>query len=352
MPIAEAGAEPFANDEIGGLLDPCRGEAGLVLAVSGGADSFGMLAAFARWRTLTGEGGPQLSVAAVDHGLRPEAAAECGYVGQAASRLGLAATVLRWEGDKPASGLQEAARAARYRLLGDHARAVGASAVVVAHHLEDQAETVMMRLARGSGPLGLKAMAGRSERDGLRILRPFLWVPKARLAATARAAGLDPISDPSNADERFTRVRMRRLMPLLAAEGLDAERLAILAGRVRMLDEALSHHAGLLIESCRRPTVVPGTAVLDASGWLAEPFAVVQQLLAAVMAEVAPEGPRERLEALEELTGAVLMAVAGGEAFRRTLQGALVSATADGRVVVAREPQRRATLPRNGVRPD
>jgi tRNA(Ile)-lysidine synthase len=303
-----------------------------------------MLAAFARWRE-TREGGPALHVATVDHGLRPEAAAECAAVMAAAERLGIPAATLAWEGQKPSAGLQDAARQARYRLLAAHAREVGATAVAVAHTLSDQAETVLMRLVRGSGPLGLKGMAASSQREGVEIVRPFLWVTGARLGATARAAGLEPIADPSNADDRFTRVRMRALMPLLEPEGLNAERLAVFAGRMQMLDEALARQAEMLADACAQPSVAPGAKVFDGSGWLSEPFAVVQALLARAIAEAGDPAIAERLEALEALTGAVLMAVAGGSTHRETLRGAAVQVTAGGRVIVAREPARRPANP-------
>lgn len=342
MPAAEGGAAaPLADDDIRDLLSSLTTEAPLLLAVSGGPDSYGMMAAFARWRDLGGVV-PPLSVASVDHGLRPAAVTECAGVVTAAAGLGFVATCLRWEGDKPASGLQEAAREARYSLLAAHAREIGAGAIVVAHHLEDQAETVLMRLARGSGPLGLKGMAAATVRDGMPILRPFLWVPKARLAATARAAGLVPFDDPSNRDPGFTRVRLRQMLPALAEEGLDAERLSILAGRMRMIEEALARHAADLDAASRQRSVVPGTVVFDGAGWLDRPFVDAQQLLAAVLREVAPDGARERLEALEALTGAVLMAIAEGGPLRQTLQGALVTVTAAGRVIVAREPPRQS----------
>ena len=345
MPAAEVeAASSLADAELSDLLDRFSSYPALVLAVSGGPDSFGMLAAFARWRAGA-RGSPVLHVATIDHGLRPEAAGECTAVVAAAERLGIAAAKLDWLGDKPAAGLQEAARQARYRLLADHARAVGAPVVVVAHTLSDQAETVLMRLARGSGPLGLKGMAATSRREGVEIARPFLWVTGARLAATARASGLDPIADPSNGDDRFTRVRMRRLMALLEPEGLDAERLAVLAGRMQMLDEALARQADMLADACAQPSVAPGTKVFDGSGWLSEPFAAVQALLARAIAETGDTAIAERLEALEALTGAVLMAIAGGSAHRETLRGAAVQVTAGGRVIVAREPARRPPNP-------
>lgn len=341
MPAADGGPDgPLTDAEIAGLLDPCRGPATLLLAVSGGPDSLGMLAAVARWTRLA-DRTPAVHVASVDHALRPESADECARVQQAASALGLPSAVLRWQGEKPSTGLQEAARAARYRLLAQQAGRIGADAIMLAHHLEDQAETVLMRLVRGSGPLGLKGMASTSERDGLRLLRPFLWVPKARLAATAEFAGLQPVHDPSNDDERFTRVRLRRLMPLLAAEGLDAERLAILAGRMRMLDAAVTHHAARLAEATAEPVGPAGVTTFAGASWLDEPFAVVLRLVADAVAAAGDPAADPRLEALEELTGEVLMAIARGEPFRRNLQGALVSVSGDARVTVAREPARR-----------
>lgn len=342
MPAAEPVAEaPLDDDEIQDLLVSFHGHSALVLAVSGGPDSLGLMVAAARWRALAGEG-PALHVASVDHGLRPEAAGECAMVVEAAGRLGLAATVLAWEGDKPASGLQEAARDARLALLAAHARAVGATGIVLAHHREDQAETVFMRLLRGSGPLGLKGMASTSERDGLALLRPFLFVPKARLASTAQAAGLTPVHDPSNEDTRFTRVRIRRILRDLEGEGLYAERLAILAGRMQMLDAAGAHHAARLAEATTVPAGTQGAEAYDGTTWLEAPFTDVLRLLADAIARLGDPDVDARLEALEGLTGEVLMAIAGGEALRRNLQGALVSVSPQGRVIVAREPARRS----------
>lgn len=354
MPAADAApaladaAAPFDAAELSDLFDRFSAEPALVLAVSGGPDSMGLMAAAARWRASL-SAGPVLHVATVDHGLRPEAAAECAGVVEAATGLVLAATVLRWTGDKPTSGLQEAAREARYCLLADHARAVGARLVMTAHTISDQAETVLMRLVRGSGPLGLKGMAAESPRGDVTIVRPFLWESGARLAATAGAAGLHPIQDPSNADDRFTRVRIRKIMAALAAEGLDAERLAILAGRTRMVDEALRHQANALAEASALKSIVPNARVFDATKWRDQPLATLQVLLSTVLAEVGDAAIAERLEALEMLSGTILMAVDGHMAHRETLRGALVTVTPEGRVIVTREPARRQAP--NGASP-
>ncbi len=339
MPAAEPVA-PFAETELSDLFDRFSAEPALVLAVSGGPDSMGMMAAAARWRAALGSG-PVLHVASVDHGLRAEAADECAAVMQSATALGLEATTLAWTGDKPSTGLQEAARAARYRLLAAHAAAVGARLVMTAHTITDQAETVMMRLTRGSGPLGLKGMAAESPRDGVLLVRPFLWERGERLAATAEAAGLTPVLDPSNADDRFARVRMRKLLAALDGEGLDAERLAILAGRMRMIDEALRHGAAQLADASRMASIVPGAQVFDATKWRDQPLATVQMLLSIALAEAGDPTIAERLEAVEMLSGTLLMAIDGHIAHRETLRGALISVTPEGRVIVAREPARR-----------
>ena len=130
-----------------------------------------------------------------------------------ARSLGVAHRTLRWSGRKPTTGLQEAARLERYRLLAKAARDCGARHVLTAHTLDDQAETVLIRLTRGSGISGLAAMAHVSALPGsegeISLVRPLLGVRKTRLIATLRKAGVAHADDPSNRDPRFTRVRIR-----------------------------------------------------------------------------------------------------------------------------------------------
>ena len=213
----------------GRLIDLARlfgplGEAkGIGLAVSGGADSLALMLLAARWRDAT-PAAPPLFVYSVDHGLRPEAAGEVAFVLAEAAKLGLPARALHWEGEKPATGVSEAARAARYRLIGDAMRRDGADVLVTAHHLDDQAETVLMRLAHGSGLAGLRGMAPLAEVEGVTVARPLLGISRAELAALVAEAGLSPVADPSNADPHYERIRWRQAMPQLAALGLDAGR--------------------------------------------------------------------------------------------------------------------------------
>src|SRR4051794_40595803 len=145
----------------------------IVLAVSGGPDSIALMWLAARWRRAL-KRGPRLIAVTVDHGLRPEAAREAREVRRLAKTLDLPHRTLRWRGVKPQTGVPAAARAARYRLLAEAARASGATHILTAHTRDDQAETLLMRMLRGSGISGLAAMARQSEREGVWLARPLL----------------------------------------------------------------------------------------------------------------------------------------------------------------------------------
>tara|TARA_R110002020_G_scaffold19053_23_gene66170 strand:- start:1349 stop:2623 length:1275 start_codon:yes stop_codon:yes gene_type:complete len=216
----------------------------LGLAVSGGADSLALMLLAARWaagRPVP----PRLVVYSLDHGLRPEAAGEVAMVLAAAQALGLVARGLAWTDAKPAAGLQEAARQARYRLIGAAMRQDGVGVLLTAHHRQDQAETVLMRLAHGSGVEGLKGMGALVEIEGVRVHRPLLDVDPAVLAGLVADAGLMPVSDPSNLDPHYERVRWRQAMPALAALGLDGATLAQFAQRMGEADAAIAQMADL-----------------------------------------------------------------------------------------------------------
>ncbi len=132
-----------------------------------------------------------------------------------------------------------AARAARYGLLAKAAQADGATHIFTAHTRDDQAETLLMRMLRGSGIVGLAAMARQSERDGVVLARPFLDVSKSQLVATLRKARIGFADDPTNRDTSFTRPRLRGIMPVLAAEGGDPRNLARLASRLARANAAV-----------------------------------------------------------------------------------------------------------------
>lgn len=222
-------------------LQPYGADAHLALAVSGGGDSMGLLALAAETQKMSYA--PRFTVLTVDHGLRPEAAGEAAQVAAACKRLGVPHVTLTADAALPDSGIQQQARRLRYRLMAAWCAEHGADALVLAHHRDDQAETVLMRMARGSGVSGLGGMAPRqtlqTEAGPLLLLRPFLQEAGATLKALAYVAALPVIEDPSNRDEQFERVRWRKLLPLLAVQGLSAERLAAMAEEMRSVQAAL-----------------------------------------------------------------------------------------------------------------
>lgn len=183
--------------------------------------------------------GVVLRAVTVDHGLRPEAADEAAAVARLCAALGIEHTVLRWDGASAGGNLQAAARRARYALIAEWSR--GLDAVLLGHTLDDQAETVLMRLARGSGVDGLSGMTEGITRDGQRWLRPLLGLRRAVLRDVLRVRGLHWCEDPSNADRRFQRVRTRQALTMLAGLGITPEglaRTAVRLGRARRALEA------------------------------------------------------------------------------------------------------------------
>src|ERR1700756_1494692 len=192
------------------LFADWRGVPAIVLAASGGPDSIALMWLAARWRRAL-KRGPRLIAVTVDHGLRTAAAAEARDVKRLARSLDLQHRTVRWSGTKPRTGLPAAARSARYRLLAQAARANGATHILTAHTRDDQAETLLMRMLRGSGISGLAAMARVTERDGVVLARPLLDISKSQLIATLRKAKVGFAEDPTNRDTSFTRPRLRAL---------------------------------------------------------------------------------------------------------------------------------------------
>ncbi|TAK48387.1 MAG: tRNA lysidine(34) synthetase TilS [Xanthobacteraceae bacterium] len=308
----------------------------LVLAVSGGPDSMALMWLAARWRAGL-KRGPKLVAVTVDHGLRAEAACEARLVKRQATALGISHRTVKWTGPKPASGIQAAARAARYRLLARVARASGASHVLTAHTSDDQAETVLMRMARGSGLAGLAAMAADSPREGLMLGRPLIEVSKARLMATLEKAGIACAQDSSNRDPRYARVRWRALMPQLAAEGLDARTLTRLASRLSRADAALEAATDAAFDSLVQ-RLPPSRWRIARDGFARLPQEVRLRLVGRAVDRLGHEGPVE-LAKLERLMAA-LDAAPGVGRLKRTLAGAVVSLGAD-HLTVEPAPARR-----------
>lgn len=221
--------ERFSND-----LDVLIGPTRIGIAVSGGPDSLALLLLAAAAR----EG--LIEAATVDHALRPESSAEADMVGGLCEQMGVPHTTLRIEWDiPPSSAIQEQARYLRYGALARWAYDRGLDGVATAHHLDDQAETLMMRLARGAGVRGLAGMRplARVPASDLPLLRPLLGWRRSELLRICEEAGVTPAHDPTNEDEQFERIRVRRA--LADMEWLDPERLARSAANLAAADEAL-----------------------------------------------------------------------------------------------------------------
>jgi tRNA(Ile)-lysidine synthase len=348
---------PISASEAKRLFADLKAAPALVLAVSGGPDSIALMWLMARWRRALTKG-PQLIAVTVDHGLRPEAAREAREVKRLAQRLDLPHRTLRWTGAKPRTGLPAAARLARYRLLAQAARQSRATHILTAHTRDDQAETLLMRLLRGSGIAGLAAMARESERDGLRLARPLLDVSKSQLIATLKKAGIDFVDDPTNRDVNFTRPRIRAVMPALAAEGGDARNLARLASRlaranaaVEVLAEGAERYLALRDREGEIDAGARNVRSFDVAAFAAMPEEIRLRLLLRAINRFGHEGPAE-LGKVEALLAALDRIAAensarsrpksGRPALKQTLAGALVS-LAGGRIRIEPAPPRRRT---------
>ena len=347
-------AGPIGNAEFATLMDrlgifepgQAPGQA-IAAAVSGGPDSMALVILAARWlnrfdgATAGGNGaGPRLVALTVDHGLRRESAAEARQVSRWCRERGIEPHILVWKGKKPGRGIRAAAREARYGLLKSWCLEHGIHHLLLAHHLEDQAETFMLRLARGSGVDGLSAMAPISGEGKPRLCRPLLAVPRERLRATLLDAGQDWIEDPSNADPAFARVRMRGVMARLAAEGLTPGRLAATAHRMMRARQALETATDELIGKCARVDAA-GYARLNAATLVAAPEEIAFRALALLVMIIGGAGYRPRLARLERLHKALAEENIGRG---RTLAGCVIRPcprrlVADGgNIVICREP--------------
>ena len=260
------------------------------IAVSGGPDSLAllMLAAAAR----PGE----IEAATVDHGLRAGSREEAEMVADICERLDVPHAILAIEWDlPPASAIQEQAREVRYGALAEWAREEELGALVTAHHLDDQAETLVMRLNRGSGVRGLAGMRRRSSVPGdkdLPLLRPLLGWRRSELEQICTDGQISPATDPSNADERYERVRVRQA--LRDAEWLDPEALAKSAANLANADEALEWAADR--EWSEAVETNDGRIVYRAS---TAPIEIMRRVVARVIAELATEGSSGELRGRE-----------------------------------------------------
>tara|TARA_B100000700_G_C15056588_1_gene863121 strand:+ start:433 stop:1794 length:1362 start_codon:yes stop_codon:yes gene_type:complete len=271
--------------EFSGLMsaaDPFETGETIAVAVSGGADSLALLILATDWAAARKI---SLNALTVDHGLRADSADEAALVGRWCREMEISHHILCWTGEKPAYGIQAAARRARYALLEDWCVRHGVGDLLVAHTENDQAETFLLRMSRGSGPNGLAAMPLVSKRDRIRIVRPFLAVGRARLEATVRASGYSWVEDPGNKDRRFARVRMRERLNELAEQGIGPASIAGTArifGRLRLArEQRIADLANNLV------TLYPeGYAFVDRQGLIAADPEIAAAMVAALVTQI------------------------------------------------------------------
>ena len=325
-----------APEEFATAASPLFGAGRFAIAVSGGADSLALMHLANEWCRREGRELP-LAVT-VDHGLRSSSAEEARDVHAWAQQAGIQHTTLKWQHDGLTANLQSVARQARYSLIGNWMRTTAVETLATGHTADDQAETFLMRLARGSGLEGLSGMKAlapfpSATQTGLMMARPLLGFSHARLVETLRARNLPWIEDPSNDDMRFLRVQVRKLMPQLASLGITAGRLTDTAAHLSRANSLVGDLAREIEEQAVEAWPW-GYVLLDARRLGNAPEELACRVLARTLkavggAEYPPEFSQTMsvLEWLRDPEG-----VAG-----RTLGGCRLARRPEGRVLVCRE---------------
>lgn len=323
----------FSAEAIAALFGPWEAARGIVIGVSGGPDSVALMLLAADWARARAT--PPLYVATVDHGMRKDSTSEAEMVARWAARLALPHAILVWDGVKPASRIQERAREARYELLFEYAARNGADHVMTAHHADDQAETILFRLLRGSGISGLSGMATLSDRNGLVLARPLLSHARADLVALCESRAQPFFDDPSNRNPAYARTRMRSLGGLLAKEGFGAAALLRLGRRAARADAALAARACAVRTGLAARRNSDGFRA-DISALAGEPEEILLRFLADEIKLI--NGCRPvRLDRLEALVPRFSDALRAGVAFSATLGGTALRLQSNHFLVIARE---------------
>jgi tRNA(Ile)-lysidine synthase len=346
------GTVPFADAELLNLFVGLARFQRVAVAVSGGTDSTALAVLMQRWRMLQ-PSPPELFCYSVDHGLRPDSAAEADHARRLTSQLGFQSRVLKWQGPWPKTGIQARARRARYDLMAAEALKDGVDVLLTAHHRGDQAETIVMRarrghrggaadpLERGDGAAGLSGIPAWGEWCGLRLHRPLLGASRFQLAATLHRAGIDPKEDPSNADQAYERVRTRLVLARQPNEAVAEDALCRFAATAELKRQKRLERAAGFITECARydpagfVCLMPHRAAVHAD--------VLATAFGAIIHRI---GGQVRPVALARLTQLARQVQGVGDV--RTTLGGVRIVGADGTVFVLREA-RRGAVPHIGL---
>ncbi len=297
----------------------------LGVAVSGGGDSVALLHLLAQW------GGRDLAVVTVDHGLRDESADEAAAVGVLAASMGYPHDILTWDRRAKRGNLQDAARTARLSLMADWARANAIGAVLLGHTADDQAETFLMRLARGSGVEGLSSMEPSRVEDGITWLRPMLGVRREALRAYLGGIGAAFIDDPSNEDDSFDRVKVRRALGTLGALGIDVPKISQTTERLRSAKQVVYSATRDLSLACCEVTDV-GEMLVDVERLMSGQKSLPHRILSEAVRFIAGSYYAPRAYMVQNLIDQI-----GGDFQAATLHGCIVRPSGAG-IVIRREP--------------
>ncbi len=304
----------------------------LAVAVSGGPDSMALAHLLSRWSEA--HNGPDIHVLSVDHGLRKEAAAEAKGVGETVKSWPKTRhKTLIWRADKPDSKIQEMARQARYNLMAGYCTDEALGHLFLAHHQGDQAETFLFRLAKGSGLDGLACMRSIQPRLHLALCRPLLEFTKDELIAYCKNERVPFISDPSNENTDYARIRLRQARDVLDAEGLSDKRLFVTAMRMERARNALEH---MTQEAFSKAVLITDTnrIVFNFSLLLGEPEEIVLRVILMAMDDLSPHehyGPR--MEKCEALASALMQ----DEPFKKRTLGGLIFSVKGEQLILTRE---------------
>jgi tRNA(Ile)-lysidine synthase len=342
-PTADNASKPLGVHEFSRLLNdlapgnkPYKPSA-LAVAVSGGADSMALTLVAAHWAARRKIPFYALTV---DHGLRPDSGREAKEVGVILKKAGISHKVLKWQGDKPTTNIQAVARDARYELMMNWCRKKKIPDLMLAHHLDDQAETVLMRLIRGSGVDGLAAMSAVRETEGVRLVRPLLSVPSSRLKATCHSLRQAWFEDPGNQNIAYDRIKIRTLMTEFASLGLNAERLAQTARHMSRARQTLDQQTDYLISEIVTLNGF-GMAELDQHRFRAAPEELALRLLSRCLMAVGGGTYAPRFERLMRLGESLIN---GSDQNRHTLAGCQIVCS-DDKITMFREMRNLTEMP-------